>query len=73
MSKQIGGHEMKELAKMVQKQILGLDFCLIVFEFHKSGMSNYISNAQRADMITALKETIVRLESGQDFKTPEPN
>lgn len=70
---QIGGQQMRDLADKIQKEIPGLGFALFVFEFHNSGMSNYISNAQREDMITALKETIQRLEGNQDFRTPETN
>jgi len=44
-----------------------MGFCLIVFEFNKPGISNYISNAQRLNMIEALKETVDRLEKNQDI------
>jgi len=44
-------------------------FALIVFEFSKPGISNYISNAKRGDMITALRETADRLERNQDIPT----
>jgi len=45
----------------------GMGFAIIVFEFHKPGISNYISNAKRADMIKALRETADRLEKQQDI------
>ena len=51
----------------------GFGFALIVFPFLRPGISNYISTAERISMIQALKETIVRLESNSDFKTPEEN
>jgi hypothetical protein len=73
MSKQIGGAEMRRLAKKIQKEIPGLGFALLVFEFNDSGMSNYISNAERQDMIKALEETVFRLKDEQDFPTPEFN
>lgn len=73
MSRQIGAMQMRQIAKRLRKDLEGLGFALFVFEFHKPGMANYISNAQRSDMIQALKETIARLEGGQDFKTPEEN
>lgn len=44
-------------------------FCLLVFGFHQPGISNYVSNADRADMIKALRETADRLERGQDNPT----
>lgn len=73
MAKQIGGQQMRDLATIIKKEIPGLGFALFCFEFHKPGMSNYISNAQREDMIKALKETIERLENKQDYPTPETN
>ena len=42
-------------------------FMLVVFDFHQPGISNYISNAQRAEMITTLRETADRLENNQDI------
>lgn len=64
--------EIMQSAASSLKSILpkGIGFALLVFEFHKPGISNYISNAQRADMITALRETADRLEKRQDFQTP---
>ena len=73
MAKQIGGQEMRDLADKIKKEIPGLGFAIFVFEFHNPGMSNYISNGQREDMIKALKETIERLEKGHDYPTPERN
>lgn len=70
---QIGGAEMRELATKVKQQIPGLGFALIVFEVNKPGMSNYISNCQREDMIKALEETVLRLKGKTDFPTPETN
>lgn len=51
---------------VLTEQFGGKGFALIVFEFAKPGISNYISNAKRADMITALRETADRLERNQD-------
>lgn len=73
MSKQIGGAQMRRLAKKIEKEIPGLGFCLLVFEFHEAGMANYVANAQRADMIKSLRETADRLERRQGFRTPETN
>lgn len=44
-----------------------MGFALIVFDFGRPGISNYISNAQRSDMIAALRETADRLEQRQDI------
>ena len=37
-------------------------FVLLCFEFGKEGRCNYISNAERKDMVTALKEVVARFE-----------
>lgn len=73
MPKQIGGEKMRELATQIQKEIPGLGFCLIVYPFHEKGMSNYISNSQRDDMIVFLEETLNRLKRNKDFQTPNSN
>lgn len=73
MPKQIGGEKMRELANQIQKEIPGLGFCLIVYPFHEKGMSNYISNSQRDDMIVFLEETLTRLKRNKDFQTPNSN
>lgn len=73
MSKQIGGQQMRDIASLIKKKLNGLGFALLVFEFHKPGMTNYISNAQREDMIKALEETLLRWKNNKDFKTPETN
>lgn len=41
-------------------------FCMLIFGFGAPGISNYISNAERGDMIKALREAADRLEKGQD-------
>lgn len=61
--------KMKRLARFVdeifnedlKKKTTG--FCLLVFPFGtEKGRINYISNAERSDMITAMKELIARFE-----------
>lgn len=44
-----------------------MGYALIVFELGRPGFGNYISNAQRADMIKALRKTADRLEKNQDI------
>ena len=44
-----------------------MGFALIVFEFNKPGVSNYISNAERTTMIKGLKETVEKLKLNQDI------
>jgi hypothetical protein len=42
-------------------------FCLMVFPFEGfNGRANYISNAQRSDIVTLLKEQIKRFEGMAD-------
>lgn len=56
-----------------EKLPAGFGFALIVFPFCGPGISNYISSGQRNDMIKALRETADRIETNQDFKTPNAN
>lgn len=73
MSKQIGANEMRRLAALLEKELKGLGFALFVFKFKEPGMSNYISNAVREDMMIALEEKLRIFKNQQDFKTPEEN
>ena len=43
-------------------------FCLMVFEFGNAGRANYISNANRADVVTMLKEQLARFEGQPEMK-----
>jgi len=58
----IGGVFKKYLPK-------NIGFCLLIFDFSKPGKANYMSNANRQDMIKALFETAYRLKENQN-KTP---
>lgn len=49
-----------------------IGFALILFEFNKPGKANYLSNADRADVIESLKEGIKMLESNQDLQPAFP-
>lgn len=42
-----------------------IGFVLWLFDFGQSGFATYVSNAEREDMIKALKEMLERLESSQ--------
>lgn len=44
-----------------------IGFALLLFEFNNPGIGNYISNANRKDMIKSLRETADRLEKNQDI------
>lgn len=66
--------KMREIAQKVASELPKTQgFCLLVFEFDRPGLANYISNADRASMIEGLEETVRRLKAKEDFQTPEPN
>lgn len=44
-----------------------IGFALLVFEFNKPGIGNYVSNASRESIIKTLRETATRLEKEQDI------
>ena len=74
MAKQIGGERMRELGTLLKKELNGLGFCLITFPLkEEGGMANYISNADRHDMIMFLYETLETLVEDKDFMTPNHN
>jgi hypothetical protein len=46
-----------------------IGFVVIMFEFGEGpGRANYISNAQRSDVVTLLKEQIARFEGQPEIK-----
>lgn len=49
-------------------------FALLVFSFGEGGFLNYVSNAQREDMLCAMKEFIARAEGRhiEESSTPKP-
>jgi hypothetical protein len=64
--------QLRELAKMLDEALRAMypermGFALIVFEFHKPGISDYVSNAEREQMVTALRESADRLEKREDI------
>ena len=70
----VSAQKMREIGELIEKEIPGMGFALVVFPFHvRKKYANYISNAQRADMIEALEETLNRWKSNKDFPTPETN
>jgi hypothetical protein len=65
--------KMNELAMFIDKYFNDdfndkkIGFCLMVFPFEGfNGRANYISNAQRSDIVTLLKEQIKRFEGMAD-------
>ena len=74
MAKQIGGERMRELADLIKKEIPGLGFALLVYEFGENdALTNYISNSKREDMVLALGEVLERFKNKGDFMTPNKN
>ena len=52
-----------EIGKLIGSQMpKGYGFALLLFSFGDDGFMNWVSNAQRPDMIKALRETADRLE-----------
>lgn len=64
---------LRRIAQAMSEALPGLGFALIVFEFGKPGRSDYISNGNRQEMITALRECADNLENKKDFKIPQKN
>lgn len=62
----VDAEKVKEVGRMIKNQIPGLGFALLIFEFNKPGQCNYLSNADRSDMITAMFETATRLKNKED-------
>ena len=58
---------MRFVAASIEKLFPGLGFCLIIFPFFKKGVGNYISNAERVDMVAELRATADRLENMEDI------
>ena len=61
---------MRELAEYLEITIetmygKRMGFFLTVFEFHKPGVSDFISNAEREGIIESMKETASRFEKGE--------
>jgi hypothetical protein len=65
---------MQKMAEQVIK-LLPKDFgcTILVFPYQRPEVANYISTANREDMIKHLRECADRLEQKEDFETPENN
>jgi len=54
---------MNVVASILTDAFRGYGFCLLVFDLNShDGRMNYISNAQRKDMLTAMREFIAHCE-----------
>jgi hypothetical protein len=56
------GNIMKAIAESISAVLPGCGFVLLMFTANEPTKANYISNANRDDMITAMKEFIARAE-----------
>lgn len=54
---------MRSLAQALTEMLAPHGFALLVFSFGEDSMLNYISNAQREDMIAVMREFIARQEA----------
>lgn len=51
-----------------------MGFAILVFPLNNPGMTNYVANARREDMIKALRECANKLEQGLDHpEAPDKN
>ena len=65
--------KMQSIARVVGNMVpTGWGFAVLCFSFGENGFINWVSNAQRADMVKALRELADKLESDpRDFhRTP---
>lgn len=61
---------MTAVASMLSEAFEGYGFALLVFPFNgDKGRVNYISNAERPDMLAAMKEFIARAEGRMPAET----
>ena len=61
---------MNEVAKALDQVFKGCGWTLLVFDWGDKGRMNYISNAQRQDMIACMKEFIAK-DEGRHHEAPE--
>lgn len=55
---------LKHLADKIKDELPdGFGFALLAFEFNREGQLMYISNADRADIVKAMKEWIAKTET----------
>jgi hypothetical protein len=75
MSLKIGAQEMRNIASMVKDRINDKDvgFVVVTFDFDKQGITNYVSNGKRDDMIKYFRELLSKWESEMPLKTIEEN
>lgn len=65
--------KMQKIGAMVKAETpAGWGFAVLCFSFGENGFMNWVSNAERDDMIKALREMAARMESDRrDFHRTE--
>jgi len=61
---------MQNLASVLADLLKPYGFALFVFEFGENALFNYVSNAQREDMVATMKDFIAAHE-GRALEAPE--
>jgi hypothetical protein len=57
---------MREVGKYIENKFPGIGFALILFPFNSIGDANYISNANRSDMIKSFDEILYRFRGQEE-------
>ena len=60
-----------QIGAAVDEMNVQVGFALLVFTFGEEGFSTYVSNANREDMIKALRENADRLEADDGIVPPQ--
>lgn len=59
---------LQELATHIVKKLPNhYGFFMVVFPFGREGRANYISNAQRKDVINSMKEWLIKCSAEEDW------
>jgi len=58
--------KINDLGDHISREFPGVGFTVILFPFNSIGEANYISNAQRSDMIKGLDEMLHRFRGQEE-------
>jgi hypothetical protein len=62
--------KMNAIGQLLKEEFAGYGFLLMVFDFGDEGMMNYLSNADREDVLNCLREFIKKNEDGDIVAIP---
>jgi len=67
MSYKIGAQEMRNIAEMIVQRIddKSVGFVLLTFDFGEGGLTNYISNAKRKDIVKYFEELLAKWDTDE--------